>query len=110
MAAGPQQLPPQAILNQMIMGAWISPAIGVVPELGVADALTDGPRSAEELAGTAGAHADSLNRVMRALATAGIFCQTSDGRFEQTPLSECLRDVPGSSRAWARMNRAGWQW
>ena len=80
-------------------------------QLGLADALKDGPLSVSELAKAAGANADALNRVLRALASVGVFRETPNGRFDQTALSACMRsDVPGSMRAWARVNRAGWQW
>src|SRR5438445_308763 len=111
MATGPQQMPPQAALSQMITASWLSQAISVAAELGLADALKDGPLSVSELAKAAGANADALNRVLRALASVGVFRETPNGRFDQTALSACMRsDVPGSMRAWARVNRAGWQW
>src|SRR3989442_8534456 len=103
MTTSPQQMPPQAILNQMLIGSWVSRAISVAAELGLADALKDGARTAPELAKATGAHADALYRIMRVLASVGVFRETQDGSFEQSPLSECLRsDLPGSMRAWAR--------
>lgn len=84
-------------------------AISVAAELGVADALAAGPRSAPELAGAVGADANALYRVLRALSSTGVFYETPDGRFEQTALSECLRSaVPSSMRAWARLLGAEW--
>src|SRR5262249_23028317 len=45
-------------------------------------------------------HAPSLNRVMRLLASAGVFEEQEDGAFALTSLGECLRPgVPGSVRA-----------
>src|SRR6059036_1270321 len=111
MATGPQQIPAQAALSQMVTGAWISQAICVAAELGLADELKNGSRSVSELAKAAGANEDALTRILRALAGVGVFREAPGGRIEQTALSECLRsDVPGSMRAWARMNRADWQW
>lgn len=90
--------------KQVFGGAWITQGLGVAAELGVADLLAAGPLTAEELAQRTGAHADSLYRVLRALAAAGVFAHGADGRFGLTPLSEALRaDAPGSQRAFATM-------
>ena len=72
--------------------------------LGLADALADGPKDPDALAREVGAHADMMNRLMRALASFGVFEQLSDGRFANTSSSEYLRsDAPGSLRGLARM-------
>lgn len=91
----PQQAPPSAQLMEMIFGFALSRSIAVAAELGVADLLKDGPRSADELAPTIGAHPRSLYRLLRALAGAGIFAEQADGRFSLAPLSELLlSDAP----------------
>jgi hypothetical protein len=62
--------------------------------------MKDGPRRAEELAAATETHAPSLRRVLRLLASVGVFEERPDGAFAPTPLGEALRaDVPGSSRA-----------
>lgn len=95
---------PQDQMARMITGYWISQIVQVAATLGIADLLADGPRTAEELARTTGTHARSLYRLLRALASVGIFSEDDEGRFRQTPLGECLRgDVPGSMRAMAIM-------
>ncbi|MGE0130498.1 MAG: methyltransferase [Blastocatellales bacterium] len=95
-------MPPQFVMLQMITGFWLSRAIYIAAKLGLADLVKDGPRMADELAQSTGAHAPSLYRVMRALAAAGIFIEDGQERFAQTPLSETLRsDAPGSLRAFA---------
>ena len=106
-----QQPPPQIVLNQMIMGTLLTQAIFVAAELGIADLVKSGARTASEIAKQVDASADALQRILRALASVGVFRETADGRFEQTPMSECLRsDMPGSIRAWARVAGASWQW
>lgn len=91
--------PPEATL-QLISGFWIARAIYIAAKLGIADHLHDRPKSAAELAAATGTHAPSLYRVLRALASVGVFAQGDDNRFRLTPLSETLRtDVPGSLRA-----------
>lgn len=99
---GHSNAPPHAAMLQLISGFWISRAIYIAAKLGIADHLHDQPQSAEELAGATGTHAPSLYRVLRALASVGVFAQDSDNRFRLTPLSETLRtDAPGSLRAFA---------
>jgi hypothetical protein len=77
----------------------ISQAIYVAARLGVADLLTDGPKSAEELARATGAHAPSLFRLLRALAAFDVFDEIAPGQFALTPMGACLRaDAPNSLR------------
>ena len=88
----------------MITGYWVSQMVHVAAKLGLADHLADGPRTTDELAAATGTHARSLYRLLRALASVGIFSEADDGRFTQTALSEALRkDVPGSQWAMAVM-------
>ena len=101
---------PREELNRMIAGFWTTQAIHVAVRLGIPDRLAAGPRTADELAAESGAHARSLFRLLRALASSGVFCEDSEHRFALTPLSECLRsDTPGSMAALARM-RGDWQY
>jgi hypothetical protein len=93
-------LAPSAAMLQMIAGFRISRAIYVAATLGLADLLNEGPKSSEELAQATVTHAPSLYRVLRVLASAGIFAETEEGRFSLTPLAATLRsDIPGSLRA-----------
>lgn len=88
-------------LLRLINGYQVSQAIHVAATLGIADLLDGEPRSAEELAAATGVHASALARLLRALASVGIFSQ-SDAGYELTPLAEHLRsNDPGSLRAWA---------
>lgn len=91
-------------LSRMTSGYQVSQAIHVVATLGIADLLEDGPRSTDELAEATGTHASALYRILRALASIGVFAEQTDGRFGLTPLAEYLRtDVPGSLRSWAML-------
>ena len=88
----------------MISGYWISQAIYVAAKLRSADQLSQGPQTLTRLAGTTQSHRPSLYRLLRALASVGIFMEQEDGRFALTPMSESLRsDVPGSQWAMAVM-------
>ena len=94
---------PRDTLLRMTNAFQVSQAIYVAATLGIADLLEDGPKSADELAETTGTHAPTLYRLLRALASVGIFIET-DGRFDLTPLAEYLRtDTPGSLRAFAML-------
>jgi hypothetical protein len=98
------QRPAALVLSEMLSGYWISMALHVAARLGLADLLKDGPRAPVELAAAAGAHAGSLHRLLRALASVGVFAEDGAGRFGLTPLAERLRgDVPGSQKALALM-------
>jgi hypothetical protein len=86
----------------MISGFRVARAIYIAAKLGLADLLKDGAKGSEELAFATGTHAPSLYRVMRALASVGIFAEDEQGRFTLTPIATTLQsDVPGSLRAWA---------
>ncbi len=102
----PDELPPPAQLMNFIVGKWISKPIYVAAELGIADMLAEGSKSIEELAQTSQSHAPSLYRMMRALASVGIFSETEGKRFELTPMAEYLKD--GSMRSIALMFNSDW--
>jgi hypothetical protein len=89
---------PRQQVMELIHGFWKSQAVFVAAKLGLADLLADGPKTAAELAQATGTHAFSLYRLLRALASVGIFVQDSAGRFGLTPMAECLRSHPGSQR------------
>jgi hypothetical protein len=88
-------------------------AVPIVAEAGVADLLLEGPRSVSALAAATGLDADALGRLLRLLASLGIFAENGDGEYVNTRLSGTLaagapmsmRDIaalaltPGWSRA-----------
>ena len=96
---------------QLVSGYWLSQLVFVAAKLGVADELRRGPATAEALATRVGVHAPSLYRVLRALASCGVFAETTGGRFKLTPLAATLRsDAPGSLRDFAEMMVEGHNW
>lgn len=104
MAQSQPELPPQLVLYHLATGHYISRALSLAAKLGLADLLAQGPLSAHHLAEATGTHADSLNRVMRLLASAGVFDERADGSFALNPLGEALRTgVPGSAHAMVRL-------
>jgi len=85
---------------EQAMGYMYSGALRAVALLGVADHLADGPRDPGELAELTAANGPFLRRLLRFLATRGVFREDEDGRFHLTPHAEVLRsDVPNSIRA-----------
>ena len=95
----------------LVTGYWISQAVGVAATLGVADHLGSGPRSCEELAPMVGADPGALYRLLRLLASIGVFAQTGPRAFGLTALGETLRtDVPGSVRSFAITETAPGHW
>ncbi len=89
-----------ATLLGAIMGYRMTQAVYVAAMLGIADLLEDGPQSSEALARSVGAPADTVHRVLRALASIGIFEETADGHFAPTPAGALLRSsAPDSLRA-----------
>ena len=112
MAAGTEnEVPPPVTMMGLVMGYWISQAVGVVATLGVADHLANGPRTCDELGGEVGADPKALYRVMRLLASIGVFAQAGPGSFELTSLGDTLRsDTPGSVRNFAITETAPGHW
>lgn len=61
-------------LTQIILGAALSRAVCTIAELGIADEIEAGsPQSVESLARATGTHERSLYRIMRFLASHGLF-------------------------------------
>jgi hypothetical protein len=99
----------RALMSQLVMGFVPAQAIAVAAELGVADHLANGPRTAGELAALTGSDERSLFRLLRFLASLGIFRADEQQRFSLTPLAELLTSAaPDSMRSMARiMGRCG---
>ena len=96
--------PPPVQMIQMLSGFQISQALYVAAKLGVADQLVDGPRPVAEIADAVGADAVSLRRLLRTLASMGVFNESEPGIFAVTPLGRTLAsDEPGSMRDMALM-------
>ncbi len=90
------------VLRQMITGCLLTQLVYVVAKIGVADRLAAGPSTASDLAAAANVHPQALYRVLRALASLGIFAEDSEGRFSLTEAARPLRsDAPDSMQAFA---------
>ena len=90
-------------LLRISMSHGLPRCLHAVAELGIADALGESPRSAEELARDTRTHAGALARTLRVLSAEGIF-EARDGAWGHTPASRLLRsDHPQSMRSFVRM-------
>lgn len=78
-------------LIQMATAHWVSRILYVAAEMNLADRLAEGPRTAEDLARSTATDAPSLHRVMRTLASLGLFTEGPDHRFSLTLLGEEFR-------------------
>jgi hypothetical protein len=107
-----ESLPPPIVMTQLITGGvWITKSLYIAAKLGIADLVATRPQTAGELAQAAGAHAPSLYRVLRALASVGVFAEDETGRFHLTPLAETLQSsTRGSLRDMAIVWGAPWHW
>lgn len=93
---------PMTVLS-LTAGKWVSQAIGVASELGIADLLKGGPRTAADIARSANASEDGVYRLLRALGSVGLFAETGGRRFRLTPLGRLLRtDSPQALGGYAR--------
>jgi hypothetical protein len=102
--------PPDATLLQMLFGAQMQRSVCLAARLGIPDLLAGGAQTAEELAGKTGTHAPSLYRLLRTLASIGVFSEEGRG-FGLTPISALLRsDAPNSARDFAVMMGEDWIW
>jgi hypothetical protein len=85
------EAPPRAQLIQMATAHWVSRILYVAAEMNLADRLSEGPRTADELARSTATDAPSMYRVMRTLASLGLFTEGPSHRFSLTLLGEAFR-------------------
>src|SRR5690242_19384409 len=94
---------PYEVLFQMVIGKWISQALGTVVEIGVPEQLARGARRCSDIAREAGVSEDGIYRLLRALESLGLFVESADRRFKLTGMGKLLRsDHPESLAGYAR--------
>jgi hypothetical protein len=100
--ATPSDTATRSTLAQMLGGGRVAQAVYVAAKLNIADLLCQGAKPVAELAVLSRTHAPSLYRLLRALASIGMFAEEADHTFCLTPLARLLcSDVPGSLRGMA---------
>ncbi len=105
--------PPDSARQQLehMLSYYQTQMIYVAVKLGIPDLLAGRPRSAAELAPEVHAHPGALFRLMRALASLGIFSQDEQDKFALTELSRLLcAATPGSLRPFALSYGEPWWW
>jgi hypothetical protein len=103
--------PPALQLSKMILSFWVSQAVHVAAELGLADVLLEQPLPSGAVAARLDTHPDATDRLMHALVTLGVLTRDKDC-FALTELGRCLETrSPTSRRAWSRLTggKQGWE-
>ena len=83
---------PNVVMWELAQNMWLAAGISVAAELGIADLVKEGPVSIEDLADQTGTHEESLHRLMRMLASQGIFRELRGQRFESNSLAVPLQE------------------
>lgn len=100
-------------LDRLLRGFIVSRLLRTAADLHLADRIPpEGHVALEALAGGAGVQPGQLRRVMRVLASAGVFAITASGEVSHTAASRLLRtDAPGSLHHAARFwtSRGAWR-
>ncbi len=78
-------------LIQLLTAAWATQSVAAAAKLGIPEVLADGAKTAEEVAAKTGAHAGATYRLLRGLASLGVFERQADGRFANTAVGDRLR-------------------
>lgn len=82
---------PSQHLFQIAGGYILSSALHVVTEAGIADLLSGGPRTTADLAKASRTNEDALYRILRLLASVGIFEEVGPRTFALTPPAALLQ-------------------
>jgi hypothetical protein len=94
----------RAALLQLITGFATSQAIHVAATLSLADFLGGGPKTAADLAEGTKTNPVALYRLMRALASIGVFEEDKDRRFSLTTIGQFLRsEIAGTHAPMAQL-------
>ena len=93
---------PEEMLMQIPQGMWVAQCAATAAKLGIADALAKSqPQGITALARAVEADPSALARLLRALASLGVFAEPLPQQYALSPVGELLRsDVPGSMRDW----------
>jgi C-methyltransferase len=105
-------LPPSVRqLRELFLSAACAAAVRAAAKLGVADAIGDEPAAVSAVAGRLAVDATALRRLLRALASHGIFAEAPDDSFAHTEVSKLLReDAPRSLKYSALWATEPWTW
>jgi hypothetical protein len=109
--------PESSPLSPPARAAWLAMAyrgsqvVIAATRLGVPDALGKGARTSAQVARQTGTRPDMMHRLLRALAAFEVVRDLGEGKFELTPVGDCLRaDAPSSVRPLALMYGSDSSW
>ena len=100
---------PQETMLNLIGGFWIARSIYLAAQIGVADAFDEQPKTIAQLAAATNTEPRSLYRLLRALASVGIFTEVSDHCFALTPLGATLKSDSPDSMRYAALAQLGYE-
>jgi ubiquinone/menaquinone biosynthesis C-methylase UbiE len=105
------QAAPDVQLHHLMSGYWISAALGVAAELNLEDLMANGSRASTDLARMTGTNPSALYRLLRTLASVGLFTEVEPEHFALTEMGDLLRtDHPKSLHGLTRYNCGETQW
>jgi len=110
MAVNDRIFPGNVVLYEKILNLYLLPSLFVAAELNIAKLLAEKNKSITILANESGSDERSLYRVLRLLASNGIFRENKDKTFSNTRLSEPLKDGRGSLRHVIRHHLGAVNW
>jgi len=88
-----------SVLLEMMYGYQKSQALFVAAQLGIADILSNGSKTAEELAKATGVNSRSIYHLMRSLISVGVFSTEDNDKFQLNPMGKhLLTGTPDSLR------------
>lgn len=90
--------PANVAIIEMAQGFYVSKAIGTAADLNLAELINDQEKSISTIAKEANVHEESLYRLMRMLASQGIFTEKKNKIFKNNRLSKTLLDHQDSMR------------
>ena len=103
-------VPSNVAVFEKSQGFWIAKAIGVACKLNLADIVGNHTKSIQEIAERSGTNEVALYRLMRALASEGIFKEKNQKHFTNSRLSYALTDQPGNLKHMImhQLNNSNW--
>lgn len=85
------ELDPVAHMERMLSGPLIAQSLHVAAVLGIADQISAGQTSLDQIATATGTQKEFLDRLLMALASIGVVTKGSNADFTLTPLGETLK-------------------
>jgi ubiquinone/menaquinone biosynthesis C-methylase UbiE len=79
-----------SVLLEMMHGYQKSQALFVAAKLGIADLLSNGSKTADELAKATGVNSRSIYHLMRSLISVGVFSTEDNDKFQLNPMGKHL--------------------